>query len=56
MAQGLGIAEPWIGGMILAPAVLDTWRYARPDSKAAKWTSRAVKVGMVVAVIGARGK
>jgi hypothetical protein len=56
MADALGIAEPWVGGMILAPAVLDTWRYARPDSRVAKWTSRAVKVGLVVAVVGANGR
>jgi hypothetical protein len=56
MAQSLGIAEPWVGGMILAPAVLDAWRYARPDSRVARWTSRAVKVGLVVAVVGANGR
>jgi hypothetical protein len=56
MAQSLGIAEPWVGGMILAPAVLDAWRYAHPDARWAKWTSRAVKVGLVVATIGARAR
>ena len=30
--------------MILAPAVLDGWRYFHPDAKWAVWTSRAVKV------------
>lgn len=56
MAQSLGIAEPWVGGMILAPAVLDAWRYAHPDARWAKWTSRAVKVGLVVATVGARAR
>jgi hypothetical protein len=56
MAQSLGIAEPWVGGMILAPAVLDAWRYGHPDARWARWTSRAVKVGLVVATIGARAR
>lgn len=56
MAQSLGIAEPWVGAMILAPAALDAWRYTHPDARWAKWTSRAVKAGLVVATIGARAR
>ena len=54
MADALGIAEPWVGAMILAPAALDAWRYARPGSKWAPWVSRALKVGAVVAVFSAK--
>jgi hypothetical protein len=54
MADALGIDEPWVGAMILAPAALDAWRYYHPDSRWARWTSRAVKVGLVLAVIGAK--
>lgn len=53
MAQSLGIAEPWVGAMILAPAVLDTWRYFDPGARWPRWTSRLVKVGLVVAVVAA---
>jgi hypothetical protein len=51
IAASAGVAEPWVGGMILAPAVLDGWRYFHPDAKWAVWTSRAVKVGMVLLVL-----
>ena len=30
MAMSLGVPEPWIGALILAPAVLDAVRYAHP--------------------------
>jgi len=53
MAQSLGVAEPWIGAMILAPAVLDTWRYLHPEARWPRWTSRAIKIGMVAAVAAA---
>jgi len=56
MAQSLGIAEPWVGAMILAPAALDTWRYFHPESRWARWTSRAVKAGLVVATVSARAR
>ncbi len=44
MADALAIREPWVGVMILAPAVLNTWRYVKPESRWAAWTSRALKV------------
>jgi hypothetical protein len=53
MASALGVGEPWVGGMILAPAVLDTWRYVRPESRWARWSSRAAKAGAVLMVIRA---
>jgi hypothetical protein len=51
MAESARIDERWVGAMILAPALLDTWRYFHPDAKWAAWTSRGVKVGMVVLVV-----
>jgi hypothetical protein len=53
MAAALGVNEAWVGGLILAPAVLDTVRYARPEAVWARWTSRAVKTGLVLLVIAA---
>jgi hypothetical protein len=51
MATSARIDEPWIGAMILTPAVLDAWRYFHPDAKWAVWASRAAKVGMVLLVL-----
>jgi hypothetical protein len=50
MAQSIGVAEPVIGAMVMAPALLDAYRYYRPDSRWAKWASRAVKAGSVLLV------
>ena len=50
MADSARLDERWIGALVLAPAVLDAWRYFHPDAKWAAWTSRGVKVGMVVLV------
>ena len=53
MADAAAIREPWVGVMILGPAALDTWRYVKPESRWATWTSRALKVGAVVMVVRA---
>jgi hypothetical protein len=37
--------------MVLAPAVLDAYRYFKPDSRWAAWSSRAMKVGWVILVL-----
>jgi hypothetical protein len=50
MAASARIDERWIGALVLAPALLDAWRYRHPDAKWAAWTSRGVKIGMVVMV------
>jgi hypothetical protein len=47
MAVGLGVDERWVGAMVLAPALLDAYRYVRPHSKWAKWASRGIKLGLV---------
>lgn len=51
MAQSSGTDERWIGAMVLAPAVLDVWRYFDPDAAWAKWTSRAVKIGTALLIL-----
>ena len=50
MAASSRIDERWIGVLVLAPALLDAWRYYHPDAKWASWTSRGVKIGMVLMV------
>jgi hypothetical protein len=51
MAHATGIDEPWIGAMILVPAVLDGWRYFAPEARWAKWSSRVAKVALVLLVV-----
>ena len=53
MADTADIDERAIGVVILAPAVFDTWRYFRPDSRAAVWMSRAAKIGGALLVVRA---
>jgi hypothetical protein len=51
IATSARVDERLIGALLLAPAVLDAWRFFHPDAKWAAWTSRGVKVGMVVMVV-----
>ena len=51
MADSLHINERWLGALILAPAVLDTYRYFHPDARWAAWSSRGVKMGSVALVL-----
>jgi hypothetical protein len=51
MAASARVDERLIGALVLAPAVLDGWRYFHPDARWAAWASRGVKVGMVVMVV-----
>lgn len=51
MAVSARIDERWVGAMVLAPAALDAWRYYDPDSRLARWLSRATKAGMFVLLI-----
>jgi hypothetical protein len=55
MALSAGVDEPWIGVTVLAPAVLDAARYYRPNSRALRWASRAVKVGGTLLIFKAAG-
>lgn len=50
MAESLRWKEPWVGVLILVPAILDGYRYFHPDARWAAWTSRGAKVGSVLFV------
>ncbi len=50
MADSLGWKEPYVGLLILAPAVLDMIRYYHPDARWATWGSRGAKAFGVVLV------
>jgi hypothetical protein len=47
IAVSAGLDERWVGAVILAPAVLDTWRYFDPGNRWLVWAARAAKVGGV---------
>ena len=51
MAASRRIDERWIGALVLAPALLDVYRYFNPGARWATWTSRGVKMGSVALVI-----
>jgi hypothetical protein len=53
IAAGLGAPEPAIGALIMAPAILQIYRYYRPDSRWAKWATRALAAGSVVILVRA---
>lgn len=48
-----GVAEPAIGLLVLAPAALDAYRYARPEARWATWTSRSLKLAAVALTVAA---
>jgi hypothetical protein len=50
MADAHGWKEPYVGLLILAPAVLDAVRYFHPDARWAVWGSRGAKMFGVVLV------
>lgn len=50
MAGALRWKEPYVGVLILIPAVLDLVRFYHPDQKWAAWGSRAAKIGGVVLI------
>lgn len=50
MADSIRVDERAVGAMILAPALLDAYRYYRPGSAWARWLSRGVKIGGVLLV------
>jgi hypothetical protein len=51
MAVSARVREPWIGALILGPAVLDTWRYFNPEARWPVWLSRAMKIGGVLLIL-----
>jgi hypothetical protein len=50
MAAALHWKEPYVGLLILAPAILDAVRYYQPRAKWAEWGSRGAKVTGVLLV------
>ena len=50
MADALRWKEPYVGVLILIPAVLDAVRYFVPDAQWAVWGSRIAKIGGVVLI------
>jgi hypothetical protein len=53
MAASLDVPEPAIGALILTPAILEAYRYFRPESRWAKWATRIAAGGSVVLVLSA---
>jgi hypothetical protein len=51
MSRSIGVNEGAIGVIVMAPAVLDGYRYFNPEARWAKWASRLVKAGSVVVVM-----
>jgi hypothetical protein len=51
MADSIAIDERAIGAIVLAPALLDAYRYFNRGSRWAGWTSRATKAGTVLLVL-----
>jgi len=51
MAASVGVDERAIGALVLAPALLDGYRYFNPESRWAVWVSRAAKVASVALVL-----
>jgi hypothetical protein len=54
IAASAGVSERWVGGVVLAPAVLDALRYYKPDTAWLRWASRASKAGGVLLLLKAR--
>ena len=54
MADAIRVDERAIAAMVLAPALLDGYRYFRPEAAWAKWASRAAKAGSVVLILKQR--
>jgi hypothetical protein len=50
MAEALRWKEPYVGLLILIPAILDAVRYYDPGARWAVWGSRAAKIGGVVLI------
>ena len=51
MADAVRVDERAIAAIVLAPALLDGYRYFRPDAAWAKWISRAAKAGSVALIL-----
>ncbi len=54
IAAASGVDERALGALVLAPAVLDAYRYLRPEARWATWASRAAKIGSLALVMKRR--
>lgn len=48
IAKNLGVNEKWIGTVVLAPGLLDTYRYYRGAPRWVRWGSRVAKLVLAV--------
>ncbi len=48
IAEAARIDERAVGALVMAPAILDAYRYYSPHARWAAWASRAIKVGSVL--------
>jgi hypothetical protein len=51
MADSARLAEPWVGAAVLAPALLDAYRYYRPEAAWARYASRVLKLGLLLLLL-----
>ena len=51
MAESARVDERLIGALVLGPAALDAWRYLAPEARWATWSSRVLKVGMLLLLL-----
>jgi hypothetical protein len=51
MAEAARLKEPAMGAILLVPATMDAWRYFHPESRWARWASRAAKLATVLLVL-----
>jgi hypothetical protein len=56
IAVSADVHEPWVGVIVLAPAVLDAVRYYRPNSRMLRWASRAAKISGTLMIVRAAGR
>jgi hypothetical protein len=54
IAASTGVDERAIAAVVLAPALLDSVRYFRPESRWAKWGARSAKVASLLLVLKKR--
>ena len=48
-----GVPEPVAGVIILAPALLDWYRYEHGDARPARWASRSAKLASILLTFAA---
>jgi hypothetical protein len=56
MAEAVGLPEPVMGVVVLAPALLDGYRYLHPEKRWAAWASRVAKVGSLLLTVRAAAR